>query len=228
VTGAPRSGSQELTATDSFAFGTHDPEEVPHAGVVEGRRVRRLLLIRHASTSATRAAAFPLDEPLDDHGRSQAALLSRDLPIRRHVLCSPALRCRQTAAAAGLQPADEPALAECDFGVWAGRSLEEVHGADPEGARAWMTDPDARPHGGESLTAFARRVGAWLDDHAAGDGCTVAVTHGGVIKAAVVRALDAPLEAFWRIDSSPLAITELHAHDGRWTVTRVNDRIPTA
>ena len=27
-----------------------------------------------------------------------------------------------------------------------------------------MTDPDAAPHGGESLTAFAARVAAWLDD----------------------------------------------------------------
>ena len=45
-----------------------------------------------------------------------------------------------------------------------------------------------------------------------------------MVKAAVVAALDAPPSAFWRVDVSPLAITELHAHDGRWTVTRVNDR----
>ena len=37
-------------------------------------------------------------------------------------------------------------------------------------------------------------------------------------------ALDAPPIAFWRIDVSPTSITELHAHDARWTVTRVNDR----
>ena len=40
----------------------------------------------------------------------------------------------------------------------------------------------------------------------------------------MVAALDAPPIAFWRIDVAPLSITELHAHDGRWTVTRVNDR----
>jgi broad specificity phosphatase PhoE len=48
------------------------------------------------------------------------------------------------------------------------------------------------------------------------------VTHGGVVKAAVVHALAAPPEAFWRVDVTPLALTELHAHDGRWTVARVN------
>jgi len=26
----------------------------------------------------------------------------------------------------------------------------------------------------------------------------------------------------WRVDVTPLALTELHAHDGRWTVARVN------
>jgi broad specificity phosphatase PhoE len=185
--------------------------------------VRRLLLVRHAATAATRAAEFPADEPLDARGRAAAARLAAALPTRREALSSPALRCRQTAQAAGLDaPAIEPALLECDFGAWAGRSLADVHAAEPEAARAWMADPDARPHGGESLAVFVDRVGGWLERQAAGDGCAVAITHGGVVKAAVVRALNAPLGAFWQVDVAPLAITELHAHDGRWTVTRVN------
>jgi broad specificity phosphatase PhoE len=185
--------------------------------------VRRLLLVRHAATAATRASAFPVDEPLDERGLAAAARLGAALPPRREALCSPALRCRQTAQAAGLgAPAVEPALAECDFGAWAGRSLADVHEAEPDAAAAWMLDPQARPHGGESLAAFAARVGTWLDGQARLDGCAVAITHGGVVKAALVHALGAPLHAFWQIDAAPLAITELHAHEGRWTVTRVN------
>ncbi|MDX6683823.1 MAG: hypothetical protein QOG94_3862 [Solirubrobacteraceae bacterium] len=183
----------------------------------------RLLLVRHAATSATRTFSFPADEPLDAGGLAAAASLAPRLPSRCAVVSSPALRCLQTARAAGLaRPAAQPAIAECDFGAWAGRSLADVHEADAAAAVAWMTEPSSRPHGGESLTAFAARVGAWLDAQASGEGCCVAITHGGVVKAAVVRALDAPIEAFWRIDARPLAITELHAHDGRWTVTRVN------
>lgn len=184
--------------------------------------MRRLLLIRHAPTQATHAAAFPLDEPLDEAARAQAARLAARLPRRIEALCSPALRCRQTAAAAGLEATEDPDLAECDFGAWAGRTLADVNEREPDAVRACMTDPDARPHGGESLAAFARRIAGWLDAQAHGDGRTVAITHGGVIRAAVVHALGAPLEAFWRIDAAPLAITELHAHGGRWTVTRVN------
>jgi len=184
---------------------------------------RRLLLVRHAPTHATHAAAFPLDEPLDARGREAAALLADALPARCEALSSPALRCRQTAEAARLgEPAIEPELRECDFGAWAGRTLADVHAAEPDAAAAWMLDGDACPHGGESLAALAERVAGWLGRQAAADGCTVAITHGGVVKAALVHALGAPLEAFWRIDVAPLAITELHAHDGRWTVTRVN------
>jgi len=182
--------------------------------------VRRLLLLRHAPTAATRAAAFGADEPVDSRGLAAAGLLAGALPSGADVVCSPALRCRQTAAAAGLAVASvDGALAECDFGAWAGRALSDV---DEDDAAQWMTDADARPHGGESLRAFAARVAAWLDAQALLAGRVIAVTHGGVVKAAVVHALGAPLDAFWRIDAAPLSLTELHAHDGRWTLTRCN------
>jgi broad specificity phosphatase PhoE len=186
-----------------------------------------VILVRHAATSATRAAAFPVDEPLDERGRAHAASLASLLPSHDELVCSPARRCVQTAAAAGLpDPRLDPTLAECDFGAWAGRTLARVHDDDPEAAAAWMTDPGACPHGGESLAAFATRVGRWLDEQARVDGRVVAITHGGVAKAAVVHALGAPLDAFWRIDCAPLSITELHARDGRWTLCRTNAMHP--
>jgi broad specificity phosphatase PhoE len=202
---------------DLAAVSVRSPPPGPSA------RVRRLLLVRHAATAVTRAAGFPADEPLDARGRAEAAALAGALPGRAAALSSPTLRCRETAAAAGTpEPRVVEALAECDFGAWAGRTLAEVAAAAPADVGAWMDDPDAAPHGGESLARFARRVGEWLDGEAASDGCAVAFTHGGVVKAALVHALGAPLAAFWRIDVAPLSVTELHAHDGRWTVTRTN------
>ena len=186
--------------------------------------MRRLLLVRHASTDAVRAAAFGADEPLDASGAAAAARLR--LPRAGEVLVSPARRTAETAEHARLAvTAVEPALAECDFGGWAGRTLSEVADAEPDAVHAWMTDPAAAPHGGESLLAVLARVRGWLDAQAALDGTAVAITHAGVVKAAVVTALDAPPAAFWRVDVAPLSITELHAHDGRWTVTRVNHRV---
>ena len=175
--------------------------------------------MRHAPTRATRATAFPLDEPLDEPGRLAAAALAAALPRHCEVVSSPAARCRETANAAGLSATVDDALVECDFGNWVGQRLVDV---DEAGARAWMLDPDVSPHGGETLRAFAARVGDWLDAQVGREGVAAAITHAGVVKAAVVHALDAPLQSFWQIDAAPLSVTELHAHDGRWTVARLN------
>src|SRR3954471_23974619 len=214
-------GSQDTASSRAPPTGRVIPEEVQRDRFLQARRrlMRRLLLVRHASTAAVRAAAFGADESLDERGRAAAARLGDRLP-RGELLVSPARRAIETAAGLG-HVREVPELAECDFGPWAGLSLDAIA---PEPLGEWMTDPDAAPHGGESLTALLGRVGAWLETQAELDGTAIAITHGGVVKAAVVTALEAPPSAFWRVDVAPLSITELHAHDGRWTVTRVNDR----
>lgn len=180
----------------------------------------RVLLVRHAPTAATLRGAFPGDEPLEPDGRAAAAALRDILPKADRVLSSPARRCRETAAAAGLEPELDPRLAECDFGDWTGRTLAEI---EPDVVAEWLADRTVRHHGGESLAAFGERVTSWLQD--AGShrpGCTVAFTHAGVIKAAVVHVLGGPPVAYWRIHHAPLAITELRRYDEGWSVACVN------
>lgn len=188
---------------------------------------RHLVLLRHASTDAVRRAAFPADEPLDAGGEAAARAIAGRLG-RAEALCSPARRARATAAAMGLEATPDPALDECDFGSWRGRTLAEVHAEDPAATAAWMTDPAACPHGGETLHEFAARVAGWLDAQARLDGRAIAVTHGGVVRAAVVLALGAPIDAVWRVAATPLRITELSAHDGRWTLARLNASVEEA
>lgn len=186
-------------------------------------RVTRLLLVRHAPTTATRAGAFALDEPIDPAALPAAASLAAHLPRSGAILSSPALRCRQTAVAVDLQPELEPALAECDFGSWAGRTFAEIAAAEPRLVDDWLADADAAPHGGESLSTFTTRVAGWLASIAASAaGTVVAFTHAGVVKVAVVRALAAPIDAVWRIAAEPLSITELRVSGGTWTLVRSN------
>ncbi|HEV2678324.1 MAG TPA: histidine phosphatase family protein [Aliidongia sp.] len=172
----------------------------------------RLTLLCHAALARGGEIAFPADEPIDPVG-----LTSLPVPGRLdRLLSAPELRARQTAEAVG--PAIvEPALRDCDYGTWRGRSLGDIGAADPEGAAAWIADPAVAPHGGESILDLLRRVGAWLD---AGPetGHTVGVTHPAVIRAAVVHALGAPPSAFWRIDVEPLSIADLRHNAGRWTL----------
>ena len=173
----------------------------------------RLLLVRHAPTAAT-GVAFATDEPISDPA-APAGLAAR-LPAGATVLSSPKLRCRQTAEGAGLRPAIEPRLAECGFGRWEGIRFEDL---DVEVASGWLSDPDAAPHGGESLSSLARRVEGWLDSLPTADQPpVVAFTHAGVIRAALVHALGAPLSSFWRVDVAPLSVVELRRAGGIWTV----------
>lgn len=183
--------------------------------------MKRLILIRHGSTSAVRGAAFPVDEPLDRQG-IEAALALTGSAGRGVALSGPSLRARETAALLGLEAAVDHALDECDFGSWRGRSLADLHAEDPDAVGLWLGHPDAAPHGGESLVEVHRRVHEWLDAQAQGAGRTIAITSGGVIKSAVTIALGAPIDATWQIDVTPLHYTELHAHDGRWSVACVN------
>lgn len=171
-------------------------------------------MVRHAPTAAS-GTALPADEPISSPAAVAAALAGR-LPPDGEVLCSPRLRCRQTAAAAGLEALIEPRLDECDFGSWAGRPFAALSDWQRQ---AWLGDPDAAPHGGESLRAFATRVDAWLDGlDPTATRPLVAFTHAGVIRAAVVHALDAHLGAFWRLSVAPLTVVEL-LHDGDgWAV----------
>jgi broad specificity phosphatase PhoE len=171
----------------------------------------RLVLICHAATAATKRAAFPLDEPIADPPAPQ--------PERADVvLCGPAERCRQTAAALGLDATVDDRLRDCDFARWAGRTLDELTSAEPAAVHEWLTDPAAAPHGGESTMDVLARAGAWLDELPRDHARIVAVTHPAVIKAAVVHAILATPQSFWRLDVPPLSRTVLSGRPATWTL----------
>jgi broad specificity phosphatase PhoE len=176
-----------------------------------------VVLLSHAPTAATRAAAFPADEPLDPPGLAAAEVLAEQARgvLRRRpdeLLTSPAVRCVQTAKAWGYAATVEPALRDADAGRWAGRTLAAVAAAEPDAVAAWLAG--AAPPGGESVAQVRARAAAWLS----GTGTTVAVTHAAVIRALVVDVLGAPGTAFWRIDVPPLTRTVLRGGGDRWTL----------
>lgn len=163
-------------------------------------------------TEAMAGARFPADEPLSELGLRQAR--AARLAIRDNVvqLAGPERRTCQTAKLLGLNTITEPLLADLDCRRWRGERLD---GIDPEEMQAWLTDPVAAPHGGESIVALVDRVAGWLDSLA---GNTVAVTHPAVIRAAILITLGAPPKSFWRIDIAPVSPTVMHHRAGGWTL----------
>jgi broad specificity phosphatase PhoE len=177
--------------------------------------IDRLVLVRSAATPATRRAAFPSDEPLDAAGTRAAERLTGSLGRVDTARSSPARRARMTAAAAGLAAATDPDLAGPGPRAWAGLTLDEVAARDPQGLRAWLDDPD--PDG-----ALRARVARFLEQAHGWSGTTVAVTHAGWVRTAVLAVLDAPAGSFWRVDVAPASLTVLHRRDRGWVLSRVN------
>ena len=182
----------------------------------------RLQLLCHASTSAVRTSAFPADEPIDSQKRQVLSVTQRHFVRSDRCLTSPALRARQTAEALLLDATVEPALRDCDYGRWSGLSFDHVQTKEPAALADWLCDPAAAPHGGEAILSLIERVGAWLDAQSGIPGKTIAITHASVIRAAVVHAIGAPPQSFWRIDIAPLSITSLSGTRGHWNLVSAN------
>ncbi|QIQ03340.1 histidine phosphatase family protein [Streptomyces liangshanensis] len=209
----------------------------------------RVLLIAPALSTALREARFgeaeeaPHDQDptatgtgtgtgtggLDPVGLRQAEAVREPFPRPSRLHISPTRRCHATARALGLTTAPAPAPAPCAMGRWQGRTLDDVAAAEPESVAAWLSDPAAAPHGGESLLTLLTRVGDWLDalpDAPSGSptqdphrsGRVLAVAEPDVVRAAVTHALGAPPEAFWRIDVRPLSLVELSGRGSRWNL----------
>ena len=179
----------------------------------------RLDLIAHGASGATRAARFPEDEPLETSAIAATAALRGRLRRYDRVLASPARAALGTAEALGLEAEIEPALGDCDYARWRGLTLADVAAHDSDGFAKWLNDPDAAPHGGESLTALIGRVGVLLSGMLASKkGATLAITHASIVRAAIVTTLGAGPMAFWRIDVAPLSVARLSGREGRWNL----------
>ncbi|MFF2660482.1 histidine phosphatase family protein [Kitasatospora sp. NPDC058032] len=159
-------------------------------------------------------------DPLDAAGVRAARAAGPGLPAAALRFVSPSARCRRTAEELGLSDAvDEPELRGCATGRWSGRTLDEVVAEEPQVVRAWLSDPAAAPHGGESVRELCARVGGWLDGTAAVlGGRVLVVAEPDVVRAAAVHALGVTDQAFRRLDVPPLAGVELTGWVGRWNL----------
>ncbi|MGW2614929.1 histidine phosphatase family protein [Streptomyces sp. NPDC001500] len=192
----------------------------------------RVTFVSPAVNASLRQARFDDGGSIDAGGAALARAAAGALPTAGRVVTSPTVRCRETAAALGLdaaratgsrEPAEpveppEPAeLAGLDVGRWRGLTLAEVGAAEPEAVARWLADPGSAPHGGESVEDLCARVARWLESSRQ-DGRTLAVVEPEIVRAAVVHVLGTPATAFWRLDVPPLTATSISGRGGRWNL----------
>jgi probable phosphoglycerate mutase len=147
-----------------------------------------VVLLRHGPTAGNREHRLQgrTDPPLDSAGR--AAVARWQLPAFARTLIwrrSPLRRCAETAALLGLAAGVEPRLIEMDWGAWEGRALMMLRAEDPRFSVEEARGLDLTPPGGESPRQVQQRLAEFFRDVAA-DGADIgAISHKGIIRAAL-------------------------------------------
>ena len=178
----------------------------------------RLLLIAHAPTEATRRASFPLDEAIEDGSETDILTVRERLTRADRAYTAPEQRTRQTTDGLDLEAETHLLLSDINLGRWRGKTFDDMLAEGPEAIAAWTSNPASRVHGGESVEELIARVKPFLERQQEEGGRVIAVTHPGIIRAAVVLTLGAPAASFWRIDIAPLTTVDLRSDGRRWTL----------
>lgn len=120
-------------------------------------------------------------------------------------------------------------LTEVEFGDWTGLTFAELD-RKPEWQRFNSDRGTAAVPGGETAADVQRRMVATLISLASRHpGETIAaVSHGDVIRNAVLHAAGTPLDLWHRFEISPASITALLFTDGEFRLLTVNERPYTA
>lgn len=134
----------------------------------------------------------------------------------QHILSSPLRRCSEFAQALSEEmgiPLDfDWRLQEVGFGVWEGKSGDELRAQDPDILQRFYQDPVLhRPADAEPLADFRGRVEEALSEaivaHAGKH--LLIVAHAGVIRAMLAYALSVPHGSLYRMSISNASLTRL-------------------
>ncbi|MER5179268.1 histidine phosphatase family protein [Streptomyces sp. NPDC002896] len=172
----------------------------------------RLTLLCASTWDATRDAIFG-DGALNERALLEARAV-RSLPLYSPAVRAPSARCAQLADALGLETTVERALRDLDYGEWYGRTVDDVVADDPYGFHTWLTDPDAAPHGGESVRGLCRRTANWLNSVDPDTGHALVIADEAAIRALLLHAQGAPTRAFRHLDVPALSTVCLTPSSG--------------
>ncbi len=199
---------------------------------------KRILFVRHGKTDWNGQFRFQgkSDIPLNEEGRRQAERLALRLlgGADFRIFSSPLARAAETAEIiaaprqnCGIQLRE--GLSEMCFGNWESRTLREIEAENPEEFRRWRDDPfTSVPPGGELFSAVLPRVTAVLDEvRSLEESRVVVVSHGGIIRAALVALLDIPPSAAWRMKISNASLTGVDLGRGGPSLSFLNDELHT-
>jgi len=180
--------------------------------------------LRHGEPVGGKKYRGQTDDPLSEKGWAQMRAATAEVQPWTALVSSPLSRCKAFAdwmsESLALPVQLDARLAEVRFGVWEGRTAEQLKQQDPDCIFNFKRDPVAnRPEGAEPLADFHARVAAAYDDilqRHAGQHVLV-VAHAGVIRMAICHALGLPYQQAYRINvgSAGLARFKIEIKSGQ-------------
>lgn len=169
--------------------------------------VKKWYLIRHGETDFNKKRFFygKADVSINETGKEQAALLHQLMKGKSisQVYTSQLKRTQETAAIIfpDQNPTAYKALNERDFGLWEGRTANEIQAAFPLVWEEWLESPfEVTPSKAEPFEKFKERVWSIVQDiRERADPEIVIVGHLGVLR--LIYQFLVNMEAdFWSID----------------------------
>lgn len=169
--------------------------------------VKKWYLIRHGETDFNKKRFFygKADVSINETGKEQAALLHQLMKGRSisRVYTSQLKRTQETAAIIfpDQKPTAYKALNERDFGLWEGRTANEIQAAFPLVWEEWLESPfDVTPSKAEPFQKFKDRVQSIVEEIRETDDDEIAIVgHLGVLRL-IYQFLVDPEADFWSID----------------------------
>jgi probable phosphomutase (TIGR03848 family) len=169
---------------------------------------------------------------LTERGRNEIAAIAEQLAADdvAALYSSPLQRTRESAeivaARVGLPIEFRDDLIELDFGEWTGSTFDQIR-TDPRWP-AWQSQRSiARIPGGESMREVQRRVvEALMETRQSHDpgAMIVLVSHGDVIRAALLFALGMPLDFYNRIEVAQGSLSTIRIDTAGIRVIGINER----
>jgi alpha-ribazole phosphatase len=187
----------------------------------------RLFLIRHGDTideETKKVFKGTSDIPLSEKGREKLQKASQFLTRFNfdHIYTSALSRCIESgkiiAAPHNIETKIAEAFNEIHFGIWEGRSFEEIDEENPTEFRRWVKNPDIHtpPQGEPLIDAQQRSVGIFNEMISRHRGQNVAVvTHAGILRLIFASILGMQLSSIFKIgqDYGCINIIDIYKDD---------------
>lgn len=183
-------------------------------------------LLRHGDVDGGRKYRGQLDDPLSELGWEQLRATTKNKQSWQHIITSPLKRCacfaEELAQAHSLPLHTESEFKEISFGLWEGKTAEQLLESEPNNIKKYWNDPiNTTPPQGENLLHFEKRViKGWKNILSAFQGKHVLlISHAGVMRMILCHVLGMPITELFKLDIGLAKVSRIqieHADGENW------------